>query len=788
MIHNQLSTNVANGNETETASQAQYFKKMWDSYSFHWPLFLISIAICLTLAVLYIKNTLPVYHVAAKLAMNDPKKDQLNAKTALEALDILQKPKVIENEVAILRSRQMLRSVVRDLNLWVNYQEPYNYIYKDLYTKSPLQFQYIKPSGDLEKADLDITVKNANFFDLKLKDGTSITLPFNKPLKNGLGIWQLNTTDKIAKNGGKSFRIQVKDPEDVVSAYQKDISVVLDKNAPIIDLQLDDQVPARGVKVLNTLIAVYKAANAANKNNETARTLKFIDERLSSLTQELTGVEKNVEDYKSSIGLTDITSQSQSYLDNIRTNDAKLTDVNIQLNVINGIERYVNSSAHTAVPATIGITDPGLVSLVEKLTQLELQRNRLLATTPEDNPIFAPVNSQIVSTKEAIREKVRAIKSSLVTTHNQLQQYGSNIETSIKSVPKHERQYVSIKRQQGIKENLYVYLLQKREEIALSYASIITDAFTVEDAFYNDPQTSAKMPVALALIFGFLIPVGYLSSKKALNSKVLTRDEIEQGTSAPIMCELMHSNENNAIVVLDRESYAIGEQFRSLRTSLLYVNNNAERGKVTLITSSVAGEGKSFVTSNIGASLAASGKKTIILELDLRRPKITKIFDLDIMHPGLSDFLNGEATMQQIIQPSGVHSNLHVMRSGSPVTNPSELLESEQMEQIINDLKYEYDNILIDSPPLKLVTDAMILAPKCDACLYVIRQNVTLKSDLRFIDHVYRSNKVRNMNLIFNGVRMERRYGYTMDWGYYADRSVKQLQKKSVFENFSHRF
>jgi tyrosine-protein kinase Etk/Wzc len=773
--------------ESGEKNQTQYFKKIWKTYSFHWPLFLISILLCLAAAFFYIQNVTPDYLIQAKISLKDSKKEPTDTKAALEQLDILQTPKIIESEVAIIKSRPLMRRVVNELDLWINYQIPTNYSYKDLYVESPVRFKLLKQAKELDKTQWDITIKSPKYFVLKLKDDRSVVLPFNKPLVSNMGRWQLNITKEINNYIGKDVRIKVENPEFTVTQYQKDLNVILDRTAPIVDLQINDKVPKRGSQVLGHLINAYKFNNIEYKNQETERTLKFIDDRLASLTQELTGAEKNVENYKSSIGLTDISSQSQFYLDNIQSNDVKLNEVNVQLNVINEIEAFVNSPSHSTTPATIGIADPGLVNLVEQLTKLELHKTRLLATTPEENPMFAPIDDQITSTKEAIKSKVSSIKASLLTTRKQLASYSSNFESSIKHIPGQERQYVSYKRQQGIKENLYVYLLQKREEIALSYASTLTDARTVEDAYYDKPEKTVKFPIAIALIVGLIIPAGFIAFRKSFRNRILTKAEIELGTSAPIICEIAHSKKQGAIVVLNHDFYAIGEQLRLLRTNLLQVNNNVGKGKVTLFTSSKAGEGKSFVASNIGASLAASGKKTILLELDLRRPQIGKILNLDRSKPGLSDFLNGDISIDKVIQPSGIHPDLFVMGSGTILQNPSELLEGTKMELLINKLRFEYDNILIDSPPMRLVTDAMILAPLCDVTLFIVRHNHTLKSELEYIEEVYQSNKLKNMHIVFNAVHMDERFGYSMDWGYYSDES-KQSMGKSVFSNFAARF
>ncbi|KAA8486783.1 capsular exopolysaccharide synthesis family protein [Arcticibacter tournemirensis] len=763
-------------------------REIFNKYLYHWPLFLLSMLLCLTLAYFYLKQIKPVYHIKAKLSIKDEKNKTASTKAAaLEELNISSAPKLVESEMEILKSRPLIRQVVTQLQLWATYTEPANA--EDLYSKTPVRFKLLETAAPLKETSLDITINSANRFSLSGPDGKTLDASFKNTLTSSFGRWKLEPTSDVKNYIGKTIRISLQNPEALITQYQYKINTVLNKTAPIVELKIDDLVPERGKDVLNSLIAAYKTFNIADKNKETESTLKFINERLTSLTGELTDVEKDVEGYKSSIGLTDISSQSQFYLDNVQSNDGRLNEVNVQLNVIEGVERYVNSAANSGnAPATIGITDPNLISLVEQLTKLQLQRDKLLAITPENNPIFIPLNRQIKSTKETIKQTIGGIKSSLLATRQQLQLFNSRFESSIKNIPGQERKYVSIKRQQGIKENLYVYLLQKREEVALSYASTLTDAHTVEEAYYEEPQSRKEYPLTVALLLGFLLPVGLIAGRDALRNRILTRKEIETATSAPIICELVQEESKTAIVVLNRDNYAIGEQFRALRTNLLHVYNRKEKGKVILFTSSISGEGKSFVTSNIGASLAISGRKTVVLELDLRRPKISKIFKMDTAGPGLSELLNGDAEKEDVIQPSGIHPNLFVMGSGSIPDNPAELLESEEMESLINELRFEYDNILIDSPPLRLVTDAMILAKMSDITLYLIRQGYTGKPELKFIKQMQEEKKLPNLNLVFNGIqRGKYGYGYNYDYSYYNEKDRKSVVKdyiKDFFKRF----
>ncbi|QNL51711.1 polysaccharide biosynthesis tyrosine autokinase [Olivibacter sp. SDN3] len=763
------------------------FRELWQKYSYHWPLFFCCLFFALTAAFLYVRTLQPVFHVKAKIGIKDEKKSTME-KFALEELNIAGSPKQAESEVEIIKSRALIQRVINDLQLYVHYSLDETYRSIDLYNTTPIVFNWLEKHGQMRARTYAITIIDQQQFELTKENGDVLHGTFDDHFSSDIGLWKLDVTPHLDEFIGRTIILELHRLPNMISHYQNEIAVTLNKQAPIIDLSLNDVVPERGEAVLNHLIAAYKNYNVIDKNQETENTLKFIDDRLISITGELNNVERDVEGYKSSIGLTDISSKSQYYLENVQLNDARMNEVDVQLNVIDGIEAYVYNSEAEGTPATIGITDPGLIGLVEQLSKLQIQKQKLLATTPEGNPIFAPINKQINSTKVALNETIKGIKSSLLATRKQLEKNNNKFESSIRNIPGQERKYVSIKRQQGIKESLYVYLLQKREEVAMSYASTITDARTIEEAYYEEPKTEKSFPFAIALLTGFMLPIGLIYSRELIRNKVLTKKDIEAITAVPVICELIQTEKNASIVLQSDKRYAISEQMRVLRTNLLQEHYERVDGKVTLFTSSIAGEGKSFVVSNMGVALAASGKKTIILELDLRKPRISKIFEMDNVAPGLSSLLAGEVAKEDIILASSLQRDLYVMPSGPVPENPSELLESERMKQLLTELRNEYDHILIDSPPLHLVTDALILAPLTELSLYVVRHNYTPKEELKFVDEVYKANKLPNMKLVFNGVQMDKRFGYSLDYSYYAEKSSKQSFWHAIFGNFFNRF
>lgn len=747
---------------------------------YHWPLFALSISICLTLAFIYLKLSNPIYSVKAKLLI----KDGANTESSLSERDLFKGLKMIENEIEILKSKTLMEQVVKDLQLWTNYSIVSDFSIKDIYGSTPVRFNLITPAQPLAGQTIEITIIDENSFYLK-QPHSQVKYSFAAQLKNRFGVWQLQRTPEFNKYIGSTIRITLNDPIAVTHNYLGAVSAELSREqSTVVALSIRDQVLERAEDVLNQLIVVYNSAAITDKNRVAASTLRFIEERLASITGELVSVEKDVEGYKSSRGLTDISSKSEIYLGNVQANDAKINEVTLQFQVINEIERYIKSSDNSEMaPATVGISDPILLNLIDKLMGLESQKDKLLATVPEGNPIFQPINRQINSTKKAIEENIKGIKSSLRVTQNQLNNFNSSFKASIREIPGQEREYISIKRQQSIKEDLYIYLLQKREEAAVSYASTISENRIVDSA-YSVGQEGVNRPYtyALALVLGLILPASLIYARDTLNNRVASRKEIQSSISVPILGELSFQKNSGNLVTQASPGRLIAEQFRSLRTNLTYAHGKREGGRITLLTSGMPGEGKSFVTSNLGLALANAGRKTIILELDFRKPAIMKSFNLT-NSTGLSDYLIGNATKEDIIQPSGVSPNLYILGTGPLPPNPSELLEELEMEELMNWLRLNFDEILIDTPPILVVTDAMVVARFSDVNLYVIRQGYTYKSQLESVNQLWKEHKLQKMNVVFNGVNNK---GMEYNYGYYANDEKGGLEQglQKFFDRF----
>ncbi|MCJ8211015.1 polysaccharide biosynthesis tyrosine autokinase [Mucilaginibacter sp. RS28] len=798
------------GSKTDK-NQFTDLKTVLAKYIYHWPLFILGLVLAAVGAYAYMHIVNPEYEISASILVKDEKKAPED-RSPVPELDMNTSPKNAEAEIEILRSKKLVGQVVNDLQLWATYTTSNGLKTVDLYETAPFKFVLLTKRGSLNGQSFTVHIKDKNSFELSTKKGGKETLAFNQTLRNSFGSWMLQPTDNLQDYIGSEIKVKVDDPEMVTNNYLKILDThLLDKTAPTIGIFTADEVPQRGKDFLNSLIKAYNEAAIAEEKRKTKSTIEFIDARLASLSGELSSSEKKVQGYRSSQGLADISSQTKSYLENAQTNDQKLNDVNVQLNIIDGIERYVNSNSGEAAPATIGINDPALTSLVERLSQLQLKKTALLATTPEGNPLFDPLNKQIAVTKSSLKETIAGIKSSLLNSKSQLQAFNRKVQSSINDIPVQERQFGDMKRQSSIKENLYVYLLQKREELALSYASTSPDARIVDQASVGDIKWP-RIPVvaAVALLMGLGIPFLMLYFRHTFNNVITSRREID-AMNIPVLGELSYEETDKDTVIATNKNNLLSEQIRAIRTSLNFLHQNKKinpkvqldlekgmlmgemedlhadaKGRVTLFTSSISKEGKSFVSSNMAASLASSNRRTVLLEMDLRRPKVSKMFGLSLDHPGITDFLSYNLPVENIIQHSEI-PNLDIIGCGARASDPAELLEKDRLVELINELRYRYDDVVIDSPPLHLVTDAAIIARTADVSVYIMRQGYTGKEELEFAGETYESDRLPNMTVIFNGIKREKfGYGYNYDSSYYVAESRPAF--KTSFKHFFSRF
>ncbi|MBC3783954.1 GumC family protein [Spirosoma utsteinense] len=720
-------------------------------YFRHWYWFILSTGLMLALAFFYLRYQQPTYKSQASLLVKDEKKG-LDSESMLKELEIFAPKKVVENEIEVLKSYTLMDRVVKQLHLDVVYWRDTPFGKREIFNQSPIRLIVEQAKSSLYVADKPLKISFVNTTTVRIDDQLC---PINSSVQTPYGRLRIFTRQPISV-ATEPVYVQVFSHVKVVNDYLRVLKAEpTSKASTVIMLSLETGVPDKGEVILNRLIDVYNEAAVLDKNRVASNTLNFIEERLQLVAGELETVEKGVERYKSAQGITDLTTQAQGFLETVQRNDAELSQVSIQLGTLRDIEEYIQQQPgnRNGTPATLGLSDPTLINLIQTATKLEVQRNELAQTVPEQNPLLRTINAQIRSVKADIAENVGTMRTMLTTAQRQFAQTNEKIEGTIRTIPAKERALLNITRQQAIKNELYTYLLRKREETAVSFASTISDSRVIDVARSDIKPAKPNQPLTylLFLLIGLIIPVGFMATRDVVNNRVIRRTDVEEQTQTPILGEIVRKRSPDSLVVSSRMHSVISEQIRALRTNLSFLRESRTGSQVLLFTSSINGEGKSFLSLNLGASLALVGSRTVILEMDLRKPQLRNSLDL-ADGPGLSNYLIGESAVDALIQPIDDNENYYIIRSGPLPPNPSELLSSSLLEKLIIELRERFDYVIIDAPPVGLVTDAQLIAPFADATLYIVRHDVTPRNYLKMVEMLHREKRFNKLNIVLNGV------------------------------------
>ena len=765
---------------TETNQpQENLLKCLLFKYIGYWPLFLMLLLICGTAAFLYLKYTAPVYGLNATLIIKDEQKGTDGAKM-VESLDLFGSKKLVENEIEVIKSQTLAQNVVKNLGLYAPITQEEKFIKRSAYTSSPIQI--IAKSPDSLTA-----VKKVYFNWLKNKEQVVFNnkaYPINQWINTSYGIlkFKLNPNFKSSSNTGTLYFSLVP-----VTYVADDLTAELDvsssdKLSTVVNISMKDEVPERGKAVLNELIAAYNRSAVEDKNTLAANTLSFVEDRLRYVVNELDSVESQLQHFKTQHNIVDIDEQGKMFLQNVGANDQKIGDLSMQQAILDQVESYVSGKGGNGgiVPSTLGVTDPVLSNLLDKLYDTELQYEKLRKIAPENNPSVVSLNDQINKLKPSILENIENQRKSLAAGKNDLAATNGKYSSVLNTMPAKERELLEISRQQAIKNNIYTFLLQKREEAAISYASAVANSRLVDSAQASRyPVSPDKLIILLiAIVAAFGLGIGVITVKEFFNNNIDSRTEVENYTQTPILCELVKNTSKDVIVVSDDNRSFIAEQFRQLRTMLGYLDINNKKKKI-LITSSISEEGKSFVAVNLAISLALANKKVVLVDLDLRRPALASILHVPETE-GVTEYLDGKKEIESVIKRTDINENLFVIPSGLVPANPSELLLNGRLQLLFSYLDEVFDCIIIDSPPVGPVTDATIISPLCDATLYVIRQGVTPRMFVQKLDKHIDKGSLKNMAIVLNAVKGKGlgKYGHGYNYGYNYIEDRKSAEKK----------
>jgi len=682
--------------QQSTSTQKNTLLQTLLPYLKYWYLFLISISACLTSAFVYLKLSTPQYKISSTLLIQESKEGEGVLKgTAFSDLAIFNASRTVDNEMEVLRSRNLLEKVLKGLSLETNYFIDGPLKQTELYGSSlPVKVILEKIGSKGYNKKLKVSVLDAHTF--KLEDGPEHgTYKFGQKVYNPDYIIRVIPGPAFAKNS-KTVNINFNNIHGLAESYSSSrleiLPIKLEANT--IVLSLEDAIPERGIDILTRLIEIYNKQNVEEKNKLALNTISFIDNRLKFLSTDLSTVEEDVEQYKQDNRVTDIGSDAQQNLQQASEYDQQLASSEIQLNVLQSIEAYLKSQGNQfeMVPSTLGLEDATLVGLINRFNEVQLERQRLLRTSEPRNPLVLNINDQLTNLKSNIRENLRNIRRGLMITRNNLLANSSQFKSRIKTVPSIERGLQVRNREQGVKEGLYHYLLQKREETALSLSATIPTSRVVDPPAYSSAPVKPKgaLIYLYSFLLSFIIPISGIFAKGLFNNKVQSVSDVENVTDALILGELSHKQDDDTIVIKKDSRTTISELFRYIRSNLSFVNaENAN--KVLLITSSMKGEGKTFFSVNLGVTLSLVDKKVVVLEFDLRKPDLLRSIHMKCSK-GITSYLESDnISIDDIILPSSTSPNLSFIGCGPMAENPAEVLMSPKIPQLFEQLKKRFD-------------------------------------------------------------------------------------------------
>lgn len=751
----------------------------------YWPLFVALIVLFFALAWSYLRFATPAYEITASMVIIDQQKG-VNDPRITESINSFDSNKIVENEIEVIQSRDLVREVVYELDLYAPVSEEKRFKSISAYQSSPIKIKLKSPENfpDHIKSDEKFYIS----YDSVLNQVTfnDKVYPINVWVKTSLGDMQFAANQNFSRRAKGPLYFNLVHPKVVTNDIMERLTVnSASKESSVIDLELVDESPERGEDILNLLIAVYNREAANDKKRLAANTLDFIESRIRTVEKEIDALESRIEHYKTSNDIVDLSEQGKVYLQNVSLNDQKLADINIQLAVLERVERNISlqDSSSSIVPATLGVQDNVLTQLLTQLQIAESEYQKLKRTTAENNPTLSSIVNEISRTRRNILKNIQNQRESLEASRANLASTKNKYMAALQLIPIRERELLEISRQQATKKNVYNLLLETKEETALLYTHTNLDNRVVEEAQASIKPVSPKRLVAYAAALVLALAAGavWVLGKELLGSKVMFRSDIEDYTNAPVVAEISRVKMKKPIPFSALIEPIAIEQFRQLRVSLGLYGKTISKHKI-LVTSSIPGEGKSFISANLAYTLAAAGKKVILLDLDMRMSSISKLFQLE-GEKGVSDYLTEDAEIDDIIKISQFNS-LHVVSAGTTAGDYSDMLLDGALDGMFEQLGKLFDYIIVDSPPLDMVTDGYLLSNYCDISLLVIRHNYTPKSVLQGLEQSNKQHELHNLAIVFNDVMTRGFINGASSLGYGYGKYNKEFFKPT----YRHRF
>ena len=766
--------------------------KLITKYTRHWFWFILSVLICFTAAFFYLRYSTPEYVASSKIML-------LNDNTATPASAILKdissysdnESTKVEDEIEILKSRSLMENVVKKLDLNLRYYTEGRFHFTQLYPNPPIKVNFIEKDSIINNSTLhvDLNIKSKTAFDYMFKDGD---IPkegfFGKSISSPIGdLVILPTIENIDNLVGRKMFVDLKPTYTVADKYKEKIRISRSNEfSKVINISLNDPVVLKAKRIIDTLISEYNRTSIEAKNIKSKSTADFIDERINLISADLSRADDKIQQFKTGNKLTDITSEADLYLSSNAETEQELASRRTELNMANYMNSQISESEFARIPANIGLNDGTINNMVIKYNELLDNRERLLKSSSEKNPIVVNLDEQLNNIKSSLQQTLNNTRETMTMQIRSLENRSSKLSSKIFAVPSQVRKSRDIEREQGTKESLFLYLLEKREEATISLTSTSPNAKIIDSAYNSNggPVSPKRSFTYLAsIMLGLVVPFMIIYTRNLFQTKIQNKEDLEaEINDIVVLGEIPRTKKGDNLLIKRNDRSILSESFRIIRTNADYIRKGRkveDYNNVIFVTSTINGEGKSFFSMNMALTIANTGKKVLLIGADIRNPQIFTALKNNVKGKnnknGLTEFLvDPTIGVKDVVNPYTVNNiALDVLLSGKVPPNPAELLMGERVEELFNKVAEEYDYVIVDTAPSMLVTDTILISQYAGHTIYLTRADYTEKEILNFAKELHEDKKLNGMMLVVNDVKQSN-FGYGAKYGYYGTSKKKK--------------